>query len=345
MVLRAVHSMRRQFIAAGLLLSAAAWFYEQALIVLMALVSLAVGVSSWWCGRNVASKHVALAETCAHLSEMEIRCRADAPLSREKAQRVRDLARNDRVILAGVGAWDRALLFGIHTRATHVAESLERYAELQYRRAVAREQEESQRTQDQLAQQRAQEHRAAAELARKREQLQLDEMRALQRDRERALQVSRDREAREAHDAWMWKIGRELAAQRRSSATPRTGSTADVGRQLEQRVAELMERDGFTAVHVTGGPRDLGADVIAVSAGGRRVVVQCKNYAHGRVSSPELQRFGGTFRVVHDADVGLVVTTTDFTRAAAEFAEQAGIVIMDGRRLREWIRGTPLALD
>ncbi|MFJ2567269.1 restriction endonuclease [Streptomyces sp. NPDC094154] len=345
MVLRAVYSMRHQFIAAGLLLSAAAPFYKGAIIPLMALVSLAMGLLSCWCGRDLASKYAALAETCVHLAETEIHCRADAPLSRAEARRVRDLARRDRGALAEVRAWDRALLREVHTQAAQAAATLEGYAELQYREAVAREQEEAQQRQRQLAQQRAQAHRASAELARAKEQLQRDEMWALRRDRERGLQASRDREAREAHQAWMWRVEREIAAHRQARTEPHTGARAYAGRQLEQRVAQLLERDGFTAVQVTGAPGDLGADVIALTAGGRQVVVQCKNYAHRRVSSPELQRFGGTFRAVHDADVGLVVTTTDFTRAAAEYAQQVGILIMDGCDLRQWSQGTPLALD
>ncbi|MEU0946578.1 restriction endonuclease [Streptomyces canus] len=84
------------------------------------------------------------------------------------------------------------------------------------------------------------------------------------------------------------------------------------GRQLEERVAQLLERDGFTSVEVTGAPGDLGADVTARTVGARQVVVQCMNYADRRVTSTELQRFGGTFRTVHAANVGLVVTTTDF---------------------------------
>ena len=345
MVFTAVHRVRRQLVAAGPLLLAAAWLYENALLVLMALVALAMGLWSAWLGRSLPGKHAALAETCAHLRETETRCRADAPLTREAARRVWDLAHRDKHALAGVRAWERALLGEVHTQAARAAASLEEFAERQHRGAVAREQEQAQRRQYEAVQRRAQERRASAELADAKEQLQRDEIRALRHEREEALQASREQEARVAHEAWMWRVGRTIAAQRQARAHPHRGAPTEVGRQLEQRVAQLLERDGFTAVQVTGAPGDLGADVTALTADARRIVVQCKNYTHRRVTSTELQRFGGTFRAVHDADIGFVVTTTDFTRAAAQYARQTGIMIMDGHDLQQWSQGAPLTLD
>lgn len=345
MGLRAVYSMRRQLVAAGPLLLAAAWFYDSALLVLPALACEGLGL---WCsrlGRSLPGKQAALAGTCAHLRESEARCRADAPLGRDEADRVLDLARQDRRTLAGIRAWDKALLEGVRTGAARAAASLEEFAELQRREAVAREQQQAQRQRQETLQQRARERRAAVELADAKEQLQRDEMRALRQDRDRALHAAREREARQAHEAWLWQTGRAIAAQRQARTDPLRGAPVEAGRQLEQRVARLLERDGFTAVQVTGAPGDLGADVTALTADARRVVVQCKNYVDRRVTSTELQRFGGTFRTVHAADFGLVVTTTDFTRAAVEYAGQAGILLLDGHALNRWSQGTPLTLD
>ncbi|MFF8596915.1 restriction endonuclease [Streptomyces sp. NPDC015220] len=111
--------------------------------------------------------------------------------------------------------------------------------------------------------------------------------------------------------------------------------------EFEQAVAALCERDGCSAVEVAGGAGDLGADVLAVAPDGRRVVVQCKRYcATNRVGSEELQRFGGTCYTVHEADVAVFVTTSDFTAPAVEYAEQCGIVCVDGQALRAWSDGT-----
>ncbi|MFH0520020.1 restriction endonuclease [Streptomyces sp. M41] len=111
--------------------------------------------------------------------------------------------------------------------------------------------------------------------------------------------------------------------------------------EFEEAIAALCERDGCSAVEVVGGAGDLGADVLAVSPEGSRVVIQCKRYdpAH-RVGSQDLQRFGGTCFTVHGADMAVLVTTSDFTTPALEYAEQCGIVCVDGETLRAWTDGT-----
>ncbi|WP_373911073.1 restriction endonuclease [Streptomyces sp. AGS-58] len=110
---------------------------------------------------------------------------------------------------------------------------------------------------------------------------------------------------------------------------------------FEQAVAALCERDGCTAVEVVGGAGDLGADVLAVAPDGRRLVVQCKRYGDAnRVGSQDLQRFGGTCYTVHEADVAVLVTTSDFTAPAVEYAEQCGILCLNRAALDAWSDGT-----
>ncbi|MEU3859409.1 restriction endonuclease [Streptomyces sp. NPDC028722] len=111
--------------------------------------------------------------------------------------------------------------------------------------------------------------------------------------------------------------------------------------EFEQAVAALCERDGCTAVEVVGGAGDLGADVLAVAPDGRRLVVQCKRYGDAnRVGSQDLQRFGGTCYTVHEADVAVLVTTSDFTAPAVEYAEQCGILCLNRAALDAWSDGT-----
>ncbi|GHI83211.1 restriction endonuclease [Streptomyces xanthophaeus] len=106
---------------------------------------------------------------------------------------------------------------------------------------------------------------------------------------------------------------------------------------FEHTVAALCARDGCPQVEVVGGAGDLGADVIATTAEGLRVVIQCKHYGEGnRVGSQDLQRFGGTCFAVHEADVAVVVTTSAFTAPAAEYAATCGIVCVDGDGLGAW---------
>lgn len=110
--------------------------------------------------------------------------------------------------------------------------------------------------------------------------------------------------------------------------------------EFEQAVAELCRHDGCLDVDVVGGAGDLGADVVARTPDGRSVVIQCKRYCDGnRVGSQDLQRFGGTCFTVHGADVAVVVTTSDFTAPALDYAEQCGIVCVDGPQLRRWQEG------
>ncbi|MFB6826178.1 restriction endonuclease [Streptomyces virginiae] len=106
---------------------------------------------------------------------------------------------------------------------------------------------------------------------------------------------------------------------------------------FEHAIAALCARDGCLQVEVVGGAGDLGADVIATTADGLRVVVQCKHYGDGnRVGSQDLQRFGGTCFVVHEADVAVVVTTSSFTAPAEDYAATCGIVCVDGEALAAW---------
>ncbi|MFF3018927.1 restriction endonuclease [Streptomyces sp. NPDC057939] len=106
---------------------------------------------------------------------------------------------------------------------------------------------------------------------------------------------------------------------------------------FEHTVAALCARDGCSPVEVVGGAGDLGADVIATTADGLRIVVQCKQYAEdNRVGSQDLQRFGGTCFAVHEADVAVVVTTSSFTAPAAEYAAACGILCVDGAALAAW---------
>ncbi|MGW0366918.1 restriction endonuclease [Streptomyces sp. NPDC002990] len=113
---------------------------------------------------------------------------------------------------------------------------------------------------------------------------------------------------------------------------------------FEHTVAALCVRDGCPQVEVVGGAGDLGADVVATTADGLRVVLQCKHYGEGhRVGSQDLQRFGGTCFAVHEADVAVLVTTSSFTAPATEYAATCGIVLVDGEGLAAWtdLRAAP----
>ncbi|MER5890105.1 restriction endonuclease [Streptomyces sp. NPDC001941] len=110
---------------------------------------------------------------------------------------------------------------------------------------------------------------------------------------------------------------------------------------FEDAVADLCEREGCRDVEVVGGAGDLGADVVATAPDGRRVVLQCKRYAaDNKVGSQDLQRFGGTCYTVHDAQLAVVVTTSEFTEPALDYADRTGILCYDLAALSAWGDGT-----
>jgi restriction system protein len=112
-------------------------------------------------------------------------------------------------------------------------------------------------------------------------------------------------------------------------------------RRFEHAIAYLCERDGCTSVQVVGGAGDLGADVIATAPDGRRIVLQCKRYGPTtKVGSQDMQRFGGTCYTVHGAAVAAVVTTSTFTRPAAQYAAGMRIGLFDHNGLAGWASRT-----
>lgn len=112
-------------------------------------------------------------------------------------------------------------------------------------------------------------------------------------------------------------------------------------REFEHAIAFLCQRDGCLDARVVGGAGDLGADVIATAPDGRRIVIQCKRYGPTtKVGSPDLQRFGGTCYTVHGAHVAAVVTTSVFTKPAADYGMRQGIRLVDNGALAGWASRT-----
>ncbi|MFH9568490.1 restriction endonuclease [Streptomyces globisporus] len=115
--------------------------------------------------------------------------------------------------------------------------------------------------------------------------------------------------------------------------------------EFEHMVARLARRDGLNVVRSSGGSRDLGADVIAVTAGELRIVFQCK-HRHagvGKVGSRDMQTLNGTARPEHQADIVIAVTNGTFTKPAIDFARSHTIHPLGRTDLRRWATwGDPL---
>ncbi|MFI5861266.1 restriction endonuclease [Streptomyces sp. NPDC051546] len=115
-------------------------------------------------------------------------------------------------------------------------------------------------------------------------------------------------------------------------------------KEFELHVAELLRRDGCTDVEVYGGHGgDRGVDITARTADGRTVAVQCKNFAPFRhVLSGEMQKFLGSSKVLHRADVALYVATCAFTRESLAIAAQGGVTAVHRGLLEAWSAGVRL---
>ncbi|MFI9772270.1 restriction endonuclease [Streptomyces sp. NPDC052415] len=143
-------------------------------------------------------------------------------------------------------------------------------------------------------------------------------------------------------------VGQDRAWRAQEEARARELSMAEVDalswQEFETYIAQLCRRDGCTKVVVSGKSGDLGADVIGYLADGRKLVVQCKKYApHRSVSSQDMQKFVGTARLEHGADVALFVTTCRaFTRDALGLAVRQGIVALHRDLLGAWVKGAHL---
>ncbi|MFE9123726.1 restriction endonuclease [Streptomyces sp. NPDC007172] len=137
-----------------------------------------------------------------------------------------------------------------------------------------------------------------------------------------------------------WRAQEEAKARELSMAEVDSLSWQD----FEKYVAGLCRRDGCRDVVVSGKSGDLGADVVGYLADGRKLVVQVKKYAPERsVSSQDMQKFVGTARLEHGADVALFVTTCrTFTKAALGLAVRQDIVALHRDLLGSWVKGAHL---
>ncbi|MFI1990805.1 restriction endonuclease [Actinoplanes sp. NPDC020271] len=132
---------------------------------------------------------------------------------------------------------------------------------------------------------------------------------------------------------WLWTADRRRLAGHEREVAVTDGMTGD---QFEHFTARLMRVSGFREVRVVGGSGDMGADVIGRTPDGRRVVVQCKRFS-GNLGSPHVQRFAGTARDIHGAEVALLVTTGRPTAQARDVALRCRITLVDRPALARWL--------
>lgn len=112
-------------------------------------------------------------------------------------------------------------------------------------------------------------------------------------------------------------------------------------RTFEHEVGLLVEAFGYT-VEVTPASNDFGADVIAIKRG-RRVAIQCKFYASGRIGHPVIISLSGA-RAYYKADEAICFSTSAFTKQAHETAQRLSIHLADKKRIIDLCREVSFTL-
>ena len=121
---------------------------------------------------------------------------------------------------------------------------------------------------------------------------------------------------------------REKRAERRERNRIRNSYVMNLSPyEYEEYVAEEMRQDGFTDVDTTPKSGDYGADVLARD-GDRLVCVQCKHYAPGHPVGVKAVQEIYSAKDYYGCDDAYIYTTSDYTKAAVEMANQLGVVLV-----------------
>lgn len=101
--------------------------------------------------------------------------------------------------------------------------------------------------------------------------------------------------------------------------------------------AELFSNMGYKNIGVTSATHDGGYDV-KMDDGMNTYLVECKCYKQeNMVGRPILQKLVGANAVIH-AEKLIVVTTSCFSEYARNYADNLGIILIDGVMLESLIR-------
>ena len=98
-------------------------------------------------------------------------------------------------------------------------------------------------------------------------------------------------------------------------------------KEFELTIQRLFNKLGYEA-RTTPYVNDEGKDIIA-KKDGRTTFIECKQYCtDNKVSRPFLQKLFGAM-AEHKVDDGMLITTSDFSKPAIEYAERVGIKLIN----------------
>lgn len=105
--------------------------------------------------------------------------------------------------------------------------------------------------------------------------------------------------------------------------------------RFEELVGEAYRRQGFLVKENDGAGPDGGIDLV-ISRGGKRYLVQCKQYRVQKVGVKVIREMYGLVAAEHAAG-GIVITSGTFTRDASRFADGKLLELVDGAQLARLI--------
>ncbi len=112
--------------------------------------------------------------------------------------------------------------------------------------------------------------------------------------------------------------------------------------QFENTVARLFRMMGFQNVEAVGRPGDEVVDIKMEKTDDLnhliKYAVQCKRFGpDNHVGAKDMQIFCAMFSGFHNADRGVYVTTSRFTREAADIAHKFRVTLIDGSTLADYL--------
>ena len=112
------------------------------------------------------------------------------------------------------------------------------------------------------------------------------------------------------------------------------------GKNFELWCAELLRRNGFRSVRVSGRAGDQGADIVC-RRGTRRYVIQCKCYT-GKLGNSPVQEAHAAIKFFGNSliemDQAVVMTNSTFTKGGIEAARKCHVLLWDRETLRRMCR-------
>lgn len=134
------------------------------------------------------------------------------------------------------------------------------------------------------------------------------------------------------HDKYMNIVERANLLTGKGSLKAITEAFQESPTDFEEYCAALFRAKGYQA-QTTSRTRDGGYDIEMISPIGENVIVECKCYAPShKIDRPTIQKLVGA-NAVSGAKRMVFMTTSDFTPDAYEYAKNAGVELINGKRL------------